>query len=132
MSVEEPAGERRMTNETGAPGAPKLHATDPAGYRDVLRAEWAEIRRRRGVWESVPRAGDGGPEAAPPDLVGVALSGGGIRSATVALGLLQRMAQRRVLPAVDYLSTVSGGGFTGGWWSAWLSRRGRGEREIFP
>lgn len=46
-------------------------------------------------------------------LVGLALSGGGIRSATYCLGVLQAMAYKRALPNVDYLSTVSGGGYIG-------------------
>jgi hypothetical protein len=33
---------------------------------------------------------------------------------------------------LDYLSTVSGGGFIGAWWSAWLSREQRPPRRIFP
>lgn len=45
--------------------------------------------------------------------VGLALSGGGIRSATYCLGVLQSLAQERALPNVDYLSTVSGGGYIG-------------------
>ncbi|MBS0260802.1 MAG: hypothetical protein JSS02_02500, partial [Planctomycetes bacterium] len=56
------------------------------------------------------------------DRVGLALSGGGIRSATFNLGLLQSLAQLQVLPLVDYLSTVSGGGYIGGWLSAWRLR----------
>ena len=32
----------------------------------------------------------------------------------------------------DYLSTVSGGGFVGAWWSAWLSRAERPPGTIFP
>lgn len=58
-----------------------------------------------------------------PDLVGLALSGGGIRSATFCLGFLQELQRLRLLRIFDYLSTVSGGGYLGGWWSAWLSRR---------
>ena len=48
------------------------------------------------------------------------LSGGGIRSASFAVGVLQGLARRGLLSAFDYLSTVSGGGYTGGWLSAWL------------
>jgi len=43
-------------------------------------------------------------------LVGLALSGGGVRSATFNLGLLQSLAKNKVLRYCDYLSTVSGGG----------------------
>jgi len=57
-------------------------------------------------------------------LCGVALSGGGIRSATFSLGLLQAMADRNVLPYIDLVSTVSGGGYIGSWLIAWIKRRG--------
>lgn len=49
-------------------------------------------------------------------------SGGGIRSATFGLGVLQALAKSRVLPCFHYLSTVSGGGYLGSWLSAWLRR----------
>ena len=58
------------------------------------------------------------------NLFGVALSGGGIRSATFALGLFQAMADRNVLPYIDVLSCVSGGGYFGSWLMAWIKRRG--------
>ncbi|MET0256523.1 MAG: hypothetical protein ABW193_12040 [Luteibacter sp.] len=45
--------------------------------------------------------------------IGLALSGGGIRSATFCLGLLRALARNKVLHRVDYLSTVSGGGYIG-------------------
>jgi hypothetical protein len=50
------------------------------------------------------------------------LSGGGIRSATFALGVLQGLARLKILPQFHYLSTVSGGGYIGGWLTAWLHR----------
>ncbi len=50
------------------------------------------------------------------------LSWGGIRSATFNLGVLQALARYDCLKVFDYLSTVSGGGFIGGWYSAWLHR----------
>jgi hypothetical protein len=55
-------------------------------------------------------------------LAGLAFSGGGIRSATFNLGILQALAELRVLRNVDYLSTVSGGGYIGAWLSRWLHR----------
>jgi len=58
------------------------------------------------------------------DYLGVAFSGGGIRSATFNLGVLQGLAQCGVLPYFDYLSTVSGGGYIGSWFAAWLKRKG--------
>lgn len=58
------------------------------------------------------------------DTVGLALSGGGIRSATFGLGILQGLAQVGLLPRIDYLSTVSGGGYIGSWLSAWCKEEG--------
>jgi hypothetical protein len=75
------------------------------------------------------------PTAAPPvtdNLVGLAMSGGGIRSATFGLGALQALHKLGLLGIFDYVSTVSGGGFTGAWWSAWLSRAERQPRDLFP
>jgi predicted acylesterase/phospholipase RssA len=68
----------------------------------------------------------------PENLVGLALSGGGIRSATFCLGVLQGLHARGLLPIFDYLSTVSGGGFVGGWWSAFLARPKAAPDSIFP
>lgn len=54
------------------------------------------------------------PSVAKDRLVGVGLSGGGIRSATFALGLFQGLAGKRgLLREIDFLSTVSGGGYFG-------------------
>ncbi|OON59733.1 hypothetical protein B0920_20840 [Massilia sp. KIM] len=76
------------------------------------------------------------PSAAPPDpeellarahagmLTGLALSGGGVRSATFGLGALQALAGIRFLSRIDYLSTVSGGGFIGGWLSRCIHAQG--------
>ena len=59
------------------------------------------------------RGGAGTAPGEPPRLVGLALSGGGIRSATLSLGILQGLARLDLLKFVDYLSTVSGGGYAG-------------------
>ena len=75
-----------------------------------------------------------GPDALRPaardSLIGLAFSGGGIRSATFNLGILQALAQSRLLGAFDYLSTVSGGGYIGGWLMAWMHHQGIGIQEV--
>lgn len=70
------------------------------------------------------------PRVAFPDrdYFGLALSGGGIRSATFNLGLLQGLAEKGVLDHVHYVSTASGGGYIGGFWTAWRRRQG----TMFP
>lgn len=48
--------------------------------------------------------------------IGLALSGGGIRSASYALGVLQGLHEAGMLDDIGYLSTVSGGGYAGSWY----------------
>ncbi|GFO56932.1 hypothetical protein GMSM_39390 [Geomonas sp. Red276] len=55
-------------------------------------------------------------------LSAICLSGGGIRSATFNLGILEGLAEKGLLDKFDYLSTVSGGGYIGSWLSSWVER----------
>lgn len=64
------------------------------------------------------------------DLIGVALSGGGVRSASFNLGVLQALSEKdddaqNVLGRVDYLSTVSGGGYIGSFYTNLLHNLSR-------
>jgi len=76
---------------------------------------------------------DGAPAGGGHERTGhsaLCLSGGGVRSASFGLGVLQGLAQAGLLEQFDYLSTVSGGGYIGGWLSAWrLRARARQERD---
>jgi hypothetical protein len=95
-------------------------ADSPLDLRQVLEAELDALDKPPGSvpsdWPSaVHRAHAARPAA-------LCISGGGIRSATFALGVIQGLAARRALGAFDYLSTVSGGGYVGGWLSAWIHR----------
>jgi hypothetical protein len=47
------------------------------------------------------------------NLVGLACSGGGIRSASFCLGVIQYLITQKLFPKIDYISTVSGGGYIG-------------------
>jgi len=73
----------------------------------------------------------------PPNLIGLAFSGGGIRSATFNLGVLQGLQEFDLLRQIDFLSTVSGGGFIGSWLVAnvcrtkhWLGRLTNWDQSI--
>lgn len=68
----------------------------------------------------------------PAALFGLAFSGGGIRSATFNLGFIQSLVRHRLLGRVDYLSTVSGGGYIGGWLSALLRRSSQSAETLQP
>jgi hypothetical protein len=67
----------------------------------------------------------------PEPLAALCISGGGIRSATFGLGAIQGLAERGLLQRFDYLSTVSGGGYIGGWLTAWKNRVG-GLESVVP
>ena len=60
------------------------------------------------------------------------ISGGGIRSATFGLGILQGLARCGLLDKFHYLSTVSGGGYIGSWLSAWIKNENnpKGMQEV--
>lgn len=58
------------------------------------------------------------------------LSGGGIRSGTFSLGILQGMARHNLLQEFNYLSTVSGGGYIGSWLTAWIHRHQDGLKGV--
>jgi patatin-like phospholipase len=66
----------------------------------------------------------------PKKRTALCLSGGGIRSATFGLGVLQGLARLSLLKQFDYLSTVSGGGYVGSWLTAWIHRHPDGVAGI--
>jgi hypothetical protein len=61
-------------------------------------------------------------EATPDNLAGLCVSGGGVRSATLGLGLFQALIKARKFKYFDYLSTVSGGGYIGACLSSLMSK----------
>ena len=94
-------------------------------FSDVFRREVSLVNERRGtddprghiVLETEAKEDTSGHPVLRPNeeacVVGLALSGGGIRSAASCLGALQALNETGVLRRVDYLSTVSGGGYIG-------------------
>src|SRR5712692_7947068 len=109
-----------MEDNMGGNGA--LH------FEQVLTDEISEIqasRDRRLPETKLPHTGSSDPyaQAHEAQLFGLAFSGGGIRSATFNLGILQALSEFGVLRWVDYLSTVSGGGYIGSWLTAWIKRQ---------
>jgi hypothetical protein len=80
---------------------------DEAGYFP------AGLKAREQDLVNVRRKQAGRPDGDPAGAIGLAFSGGGIRSATLSIGMLQALAEAKALGAIDYLSTVSGGGYAG-------------------
>ena len=88
---------------------------DSAIYPSELeQREATAVQQRRAMLAENPVSDRYQPTSLPEDCVGLALSGGGIRSATYCLGMLQALAATKILRRVDFLSTVSGGGYAGG------------------
>lgn len=103
-------------------GPPRLANGD-----EVRQHELEQIAvRRREAFGCPAAAGSQSPEQ---NLVGLALSGGGIRSGAFSLGMLQALHRRGVLPFIDYLSTVSGGGYAGAFLSSVALKRTRTQRR---
>jgi Patatin-like phospholipase len=87
-------------------------------WSEVKNSELTDIRKRHAA---DPPSAD--------ELVGLTFSGGGIRSATFGLGVLEALKDLELLEKVHYMSTVSGGGYIGSWLTAncarhkgWLTR----------
>jgi hypothetical protein len=104
-------------------GIPSIQGgIDTAAAKTINQAEKEAIRQRRKHYN--PTDTD---RIEKEHAVGLALSGGGIRSATLSLGVLIALARRGLLPQFDYLSTVSGGGYLGSFLTAFLNSPANGQ-----
>ena len=95
--------------------AEALEAGRTEFVQQVFPQELAELKTRRQAVFDTQGTFDipGESPSTANQLVGLAFSGGGIRSATFNLGVAQALAKHGILKYADYLSTVSGGGFIG-------------------
>ncbi|RZS56913.1 hypothetical protein EV685_1469 [Sphaerotilus mobilis] len=108
---------------------------EPAGFGfpEVFAEELREVRHR---WQQLPGGSlrtliaDMPKPTVRHDLIGIGYSGGGIRSATLNLGITQALHSQGLFDHIDYMSTVSGGGYLGSSISALMRRRTRTESEI--
>ena len=89
-----------------------------AHHRSAIALE-DENHERDGTPVKRPKAG--------ANVVGLALSGGGIRSAAFCLGAMQALEAHGIIEKIDYLSTVSGGGYIGTSMTAAMSHGTEGE-----
>jgi hypothetical protein len=115
----------------------------PLNSDEVLRAEANTIHADRPAIPESLKGAELYRALHDRNATALCLSGGGIRSASFALGVIEALAvhPRQVstkeegekqaqsektsyLSQFDYLSTVSGGGYIGSWLSAWIARAG--------
>jgi hypothetical protein len=95
-----------------------LHGELPPNYPSSSEPE----TRLKGLWTAI--------HALKEKRAALCISGGGIRSATFGLGILQGLARCGLLEKFHYLSTVSGGGYIGSWLSAWIKNDPNGIRGV--
>ena len=95
------------------------------GFKEVIQEESRQLKKRR---EKLFK--DGSEEEFEETKFGIALSGGGIRSATINLGFLKTLNKFGILKRADYISTVSGGGYTGSYIQACL-KSGKSYDSLF-
>ncbi len=86
---------------------------------DIIADETAQLTERRRLQQGEVAASE-----FDATKFGIAMSGGGIRSATINLGFLKTLNKFRILEKADYLSTVSGGGYTGAYVQATVKEEG--------
>jgi hypothetical protein len=110
---------------------------EPRPVSTLAGALWEEFQAIHGPWPSAATAS--GPDASlrayydaalQQNQAALCLSGGGIRSAAFSLGVLQGLAGRKLLTGFHYLSTVSGGGYIGGWLTALLREHGDNAAQV--
>lgn len=90
-------------------------------FCEINTSEAAEVQARRKYYSI--------KKTEKTDAVGLSLSGGGIRSATFCLGVVQVLSEKKLMKDFDYLSTVSGGGYIGSFITSTLSQQ-EGYEEI--
>jgi hypothetical protein len=95
-----------------------LHGELPPNYPSSSEPE----ARLKGLWAAV--------HGLKEKRAALCISGGGIRSATFGLGILQGLARCGLLDKFHYLSTVSGGGYIGSWLSAWIHHSDGGVADV--
>lgn len=90
--------EKERFKNTGVYEPPRVDGPWPPDRWPLRKDDWQE--------GSGPR-----DQPVPENLIGLALSGGGIRSAATCLGAMQALDGKDLMRRVDYLSSVSGGGY---------------------
>ncbi len=90
--------------------------------KDVIESEKKYLQTRRTYLEEAKT-----PVEIKNDLIGIASSGGGVRSAVVNLGVLKILTESGILQKADYHSTVSGGGYAGAYIQGTVREEGKFE-----
>ena len=125
MTVESSIARGKLGSAHARSSASATDVADPVELNGVLWKELQAVKPEltrdtaappplEEIYNRIGRPGQQEPLSA------ICLSGGGIRSATFNLGVLQHLAHLGILQRFDYLSSVSGGGYIASWLQAWM------------
>ncbi|MGD9656183.1 MAG: patatin-like phospholipase family protein [Methylocystis sp.] len=90
-----------------------MTANGTKDFSKVFAKEIEDINERRGTLGRSEISTAENKPTTNHEIVGLALSGGGVRCAAFCMGALQGLDSARLINRLDYLSTVSGGGYIG-------------------
>lgn len=114
VSIKASASKTTDSEESKTEAAEPKEAEVDELFRKTVPSEERDFFKRSGK----QRLNENGE---PAPLYGIGLSGGGIRAASLALGVMQALAENDLLRRFDYISSVSGGGYLAAslqwWWS---------------
>jgi hypothetical protein len=105
-------------------------STEKGIPEEFYTADFAEVKTQELETVQARRTYYNLPDADKNDLNGLCISGGGIRSATLGLGLMQTFISKNVMKGFDYMSTVSGGGYIGSCLTSLLSLEERVKNDF--
>ncbi|MEL7529937.1 MAG: hypothetical protein AAFN10_01440, partial [Bacteroidota bacterium] len=117
-----------------------LHPPFTVDHQEVIRSENIYLAQRRALYDQQHPADTPGQLQ---ELWGIAFSGGGIRSATLCLGVIQKLIVADCFKKFDYMSSVSGGGYMAACFNSLMNNetdtffvpkryQGSAEREKIP
>ncbi len=144
VSLSQPRESAPVREKSAAPAAEAADGPNrrraPDHKQLLARAKVFAVAIREGRKPALgPHADAGAPDEdkqrplpVPCDATGLSLSGGGIRSSAVGLGVLQALYARGRLGSFDYISTVSGGGYIGASLTGGLAKSGLPAAEESP
>lgn len=126
---------RRMVDAAELPAAKRLgNGNLGFSFSEVFAEELEEVKARwANAYAEPSKVREPIRSTRPsPDngLVGLAFSGGGIRSATLNMGIVQALERAGVFDHADYISSVSGGGYFGSSVSTLMRAKTRLHSEV--
>jgi hypothetical protein len=136
MLIKQPISSKGISATADREASDVRLGEDDEIFKKVLAAEHKAIAARRTLRNRTPikeidPTAKNGNHRPTYNTTGVALSGGGVRSAAFCLGVLQSLEAKELIGGLDYLSSVSGGGYIGASMTACMAQP-TSSRQEFP